>query len=124
MRDCWLEFEIIGMRDDNIGWSQTMANLSFSGCLFQEVELGQFSAAAAAFGKNESGSSRGSRGHPCVQMPHQTKSVCRRDLFFWCARFSLQLGALNCTLRHTAKPRNCEESQRSALGLVGKMPLG
>lgn len=101
MRDCWLEFEIIGMRDANIGWSQTMANLSLSGCLFQEVELGQFAAAAAAaaaFGKNESGSSHGSRGHPCVQMPHQTKSVCRRDLFFlvcsvfpvaWCSELYL-----------------------------------
>lgn len=68
--DGWLEFEIIGTKDENRDWSQTVANLSFAGCLFQEAELVQVSSPEQHLGRINLAAAWKNWGCPCVQMPH------------------------------------------------------
>lgn len=48
--DCWLEFEIA--KDENIGWSLTVATLSFPGLSFSGGRASAGFIIRAVFGKN------------------------------------------------------------------------
>lgn len=82
---------MIGMKDEDIGLEPNGDKLSSSGCLFRGVGGGSAGfIPRAVFGKNKSGSSLENCGHPCVQMPHQTKIRVHNGLFsFLFACFSL-----------------------------------